>query len=716
MQLEGFISKIFNIFSGVIESIIKLPDMKLEPMYMEIPEGAMALVDRIHYNAQGQKIAISYGDLSETVTEYTYDLRQRLMRLATYQRQYSPDDSLTTVERRLMDYGYSFDHTNNILSIQDHRDALDMASWGVDPWPVPVNYSYHYDSLYRLTGSRPIYHTPQDGRVGQQTWTFDSLGSRLAEINQDSGASSIKYASYYNGLKYIREGESNILPDALYMLLIRNPADDTYNCKHFQYDAMGNLVELVDHANCMTFDETNETCSECSTSYKLEYLWDELGQLIRTIRYEGIPLDHDFIYDDISGIATFTYDWEESRVIKEEDDSDAISVYSLYILPDFEYRSADLEGDVWNGEAVVWNAKVGDHSFRLDCADGQLFTMLSNHVKGTEIIFDFDNGKIVNATFYSVYGDKDLTSVDPYYGYEPEYSYNSKEKDDLSGLYYYGRRYYLEAAGRWVSTDKKYLHQHNPLWSNLDTWNLFNFSLNNPLIYVDLYGLDLFIDSLDIENQIQDIIIASGSNVTVHVSHNPEKIISNGKEQTVFRVTVNHTEGVVEQDKSEAFSAFVSEISNENSDNFVITKYPSVSAYKEVIVDTGTKMEIQAYNNTPMSFDSKKNAFIYIGDPSTDYPATSKEFLNLDPTDIRSAGVILFHEMYEASEKINIMKKAEPFIAPIGPLGEILGDIAHEHAINEENKIRKEMGLKLRSPEPAFDLNQDTTDEKDIYK
>ncbi len=41
-----------------------------------------------------------------------------------------------------------------------------------------------------------------------------------------------------------------------------------------------------------------------------------------------------------------------------------------------------------------------------------------------------------------------------------EYRYTGKEKDDATGLYYYGARYYASWLGRWLSADP--LFRENP--------------------------------------------------------------------------------------------------------------------------------------------------------------------------------------------------------------------------------------------------------------
>ena len=60
-----------------------------------------------------------------------------------------------------------------------------------------------------------------------------------------------------------------------------------------------------------------------------------------------------------------------------------------------------------------------------------------------------------------------------------EYRYTGKERDDTTGLYYYGARYYASWMGRWLNPDPA---------GTVDGLNLYRFTRNNPLILFDATG------------------------------------------------------------------------------------------------------------------------------------------------------------------------------------------------------------------------------------
>ncbi|WP_237396432.1 RHS repeat-associated core domain-containing protein [Okeania sp. KiyG1] len=61
-----------------------------------------------------------------------------------------------------------------------------------------------------------------------------------------------------------------------------------------------------------------------------------------------------------------------------------------------------------------------------------------------------------------------------------EYRYSGKERDDSTGLYYYGARYYAPWLGRWLKPDPA---------GTVDGLNLYGFVGGNPVTHVDIGGM-----------------------------------------------------------------------------------------------------------------------------------------------------------------------------------------------------------------------------------
>jgi len=61
-----------------------------------------------------------------------------------------------------------------------------------------------------------------------------------------------------------------------------------------------------------------------------------------------------------------------------------------------------------------------------------------------------------------------------------KYRYTGKERDEESGLYYHGARYYIPWLCRWSASD--------PLESEYAGISPYNYSFNNPIVYNDPSG------------------------------------------------------------------------------------------------------------------------------------------------------------------------------------------------------------------------------------
>jgi len=65
------------------------------------------------------------------------------------------------------------------------------------------------------------------------------------------------------------------------------------------------------------------------------------------------------------------------------------------------------------------------------------------------------------------------------------YKFNGKELDQETGWYYYGARYYDPAVSQWLSVD--------PLAEKYPAFTPYNYTMNNPVVLVDLDGRDIWI-------------------------------------------------------------------------------------------------------------------------------------------------------------------------------------------------------------------------------
>ena len=74
-----------------------------------------------------------------------------------------------------------------------------------------------------------------------------------------------------------------------------------------------------------------------------------------------------------------------------------------------------------------------------------------------------------------------------------EHHFTGKERDAESGNDYFGARCYNSNMGRWMSPDQPFADQHP---SNPQSWNLYSYTRNNPLRFVDQDG-QIVVESRD---------------------------------------------------------------------------------------------------------------------------------------------------------------------------------------------------------------------------
>ena len=108
-----------------------------------------------------------------------------------------------------------------------------------------------------------------------------------------------------------------------------------------------------------------------------------------------------------------------------------------------------------------------------------VFYYHSDHLGSTSYITD-RNGNATQFVCYKPYGealvDEHATS------FEQPWKFNGKELDSETGLYYYGARYYEPVLAMWYGVD--------PLLNYYPEITPYNYCYENPIRYIDLFGLE----------------------------------------------------------------------------------------------------------------------------------------------------------------------------------------------------------------------------------
>ncbi|WP_367372712.1 RHS repeat-associated core domain-containing protein [Pseudomonas lini] len=387
------------------------------------------------YNAAGQIVEQKAGN--DIISTWVYDpANARLYRQSAQHNQQSP----------LQDFEYKYDPMGNITRILDH--AFITSHFGNQR--VDGHREFSYDSLYQLitaTGyddappsdlpGRPVPTAPDDRRNYTQTYTYDPGGNLI-------------------GLRHVRDGASHTRE------MFIDP-DSNRGVRWTEGDPTPDFDKLFDrHGNLMALQ----------SGQPLQ--WDARDQLTSmTLLHRDNGPDDEESYRYSQGV----------RVYKRHDTHTATTshFHEVRYLPGLEIRTKD------NGEELhVITLAAGFGSIRClhwekdpaNIGKTQLRYTLDDHLGSCLMEMDQQAQLISHEGYYPFGATAWMTARS---SVEVDYKtvrYSGKEMD-VSGLYYYGQRYYAPWLGRWTQPDKS---------GTVDGLNLYRMTGNNPINFVDEQG------------------------------------------------------------------------------------------------------------------------------------------------------------------------------------------------------------------------------------
>ena len=414
-----------------------------------------SFVKNIDYDEKAQRVHIQFGN--NVVTNYTYNpLTFRLVRLITT-RNAGADI--------LQDLNYTYDPVGNITYLKDDaQDTIYFNNKKVEP-----SNDYTYDAIYRLTEALGREHIgqqftpdayddlrinrsqPGDGNQMQtykQQFAYDMVGNMLKMQNVNSWNRLFTYNTNNN------------------QLLTAQPSDPVSSPFTYLYDPHGNMLAMP-HLPQMDWDFKDELrhigiSPSPSNDNSLEtwYVYDAGGQRARKIVIKD-NITEERIY--LSGIEIFRRTRNNTLELERE---------TLHVMDD-KQRIALVETPV--------TKPVNSHESQI------IRYQFSNHL-GTACL-ELDDGNqgttiplIISYEEYYPYGNSSYAAADKAREVSAKrYRYTGKERDEESGLYYHGARYYASWLARWTACDPKEI---------VDGLNLYSYVRNNPVINSDPSGTE----------------------------------------------------------------------------------------------------------------------------------------------------------------------------------------------------------------------------------
>ncbi|MEZ4791646.1 MAG: RHS repeat-associated core domain-containing protein, partial [Flavobacteriales bacterium] len=409
----------------------------------------------IAYNAKGQRLLLAMGN--GMMTRYAYDpLNFRLVRLRSERfttsspLHYTPDGGVQ------QDVANSYDLGGNIIGMRDKAPATSNVKG-----PGDLLKEFGYDPLKRLLTATGRESTAPSGlpdfgpgvrahdHTATNTYTraysYDKVGNVLQVQHTADGHAGNSYTKDFN---YHATGDHN-------RLLSYEVGSTTFV---LEYDANGNLLKEItsryfqwDHSDQLKYFMVRAGSSG-PPSVWAHYFYDGGGTRLKKIvsKVVGSSIRQEVtVY--IDGVYEETYVTNDGTV-----DTDR-HYNTLHVM---------------DGRSRIATVRVGTD---VEDSTPAVKYNLEDHLGTSSVMVD-NSGNLVNREEYYPFGDTCFGAFA-----KKRYRYVGKEKDNESGLYYYGARYYSSWTCRFVSVD--------PLASKYPQLTPYNYAGNKPIGDLDVDGM-----------------------------------------------------------------------------------------------------------------------------------------------------------------------------------------------------------------------------------
>ena len=116
-----------------------------------------------------------------------------------------------------------------------------------------------------------------------------------------------------------------------------------------------------------------------------------------------------------------------------------------------------------------------------------------DYIGNVDLITD-GSGRVYQFFMYNAFGENLYQWTQSSGDYNSPYRFNGKELDPETGNYYYGARYYDPKISVWLSVD--------PLAAKYPSWSPYTFVMNNPILFIDPDGREVYIHGADAQKAV----------------------------------------------------------------------------------------------------------------------------------------------------------------------------------------------------------------------
>ena len=337
---------------------------------------------------------------------------------------------------------FLFDPVGNVTAVRDDSWSASLGTQTIffNNAVVKPEQDYTYDALYRLCIA--------NGResINDPSYTYDNYddGTKFYLTHPGAGSALQRYTQYYSydevgnmarlqhsasSGSYTRDYTYDDHSNRLIETRIGSTHYDYWGNDGDGYDARGNML-LMPHLNNMVYNSQNTLSYAKLTvgSTSDQYYQYAGGERIRKVWDKGGGLVEERIY-----LGNF-------ELYRKYDNGSIDVERSTVHIADDTGRIAMLE--------------VRNTSYNSDGNEQSLVRYIyGNHLSSATLELD-DSGEIISYEEYHPYGttayqaqNKTISAL------VKRYRFTGKERDEGTGLYYHGARYYLPWLCRWSASD-----------------------------------------------------------------------------------------------------------------------------------------------------------------------------------------------------------------------------------------------------------------------
>ena len=417
----------------------------------------------IDYNEKGQRSAIAYGNGAST--SYAYD--EKTFKLIRILSRRSGGELLQALD-------YTYDPVGNVTRVEDR--ARPTVFFG-NCETRPVN-QYTYDPLYRLIEAQGREHIPQTNSGNEDLWNdlpflkryglndpmawrnytqshaYDAVGNLSGVSHAANGGSWTRSYSYESGANRLQS-------------LTMGDGTGTSGVFRYTHHPRHGFMEEMPHLQVMQWN------------FK-----DELQAAAQQRRTDGgLPETTYYVYDADGRRVRKVTETTAAPGASARKKSERVYVGGVEIYREHGTLCDGLERVTLH--VMDDRTRIAMIETRNEVDDGtpaRLVRYQMHNSVGSVCLETDEHGKVISYEEFHPYGSTAYQAVErDVRAANKRYRYAGKERDEESGLYYHGARYYAPWLGRWISPD--------PLGIK-DGLNVYAFCRNNPVNNIDLNGMD----------------------------------------------------------------------------------------------------------------------------------------------------------------------------------------------------------------------------------